>query len=539
MSEFMNNEKLIEKVEDYASKVFFYCVKRCNNRMDAEDLSQTILLEIIQNINKGAQIDNMDYYVWGVCKNQFNMYLRKTIKDRSKIEYAKDINVSDNSLSALDKIIEDEKIKKINGAIKLLSKDYAQILYAYYIEDKTLKYIAEELNMPLGTVKKRLFTIRKKLKEYLDMETLNGKKAYIPKMFASSASYNKVLPFDPHEIVKPLFIKNLLYHTYNNPCTIEELSIEMGMSKPYVEDVVNILLGVQYLIKDGNKYKANIAFLDKETVNKVRNGLTKYYDEYIDSVIEFATRNVENYRSKLIDKDISDGLLMWSLLMTIRSYIKEPKIKYTKHYGSGGLSFCMYEVSEMYDEKDYYISWNGFGNKNEFKLYGQAYPASAADYEGIPKIHNRIKFNKAATGFRENANIFSNIVFNNLEYDKLEKPLKKEVDNAIELNYLKVENNILKVVVPMMEEEDFENFKWIILEDSTLNEEFLNLYNRAKELVTKEIPDYLEQESNCLVHSIINDLRTRILLKADKLNLLDYDEKHPYFVYNMLLVKCK
>lgn len=138
--------------------------------MDAEDLSQTILLEIIQNIDKGAQIDNMDYYVWGVCKNQYNMYLRKTIKNRKNIEYKEDIDELDKSLSPLDKLLEEEKIRRINQAIKLLSKDYAEILYAYYVEDKTLKFIAEELNLPLGTVGRRLSNIRQKLKEYLDVE---------------------------------------------------------------------------------------------------------------------------------------------------------------------------------------------------------------------------------------------------------------------------------------------------------------------------------------------------------------------------------
>ena len=73
----MNKNELKEKVVDYASKVFFYCVKRCNNRMDAEDLSQTILLEVINNIDKGARIENLDYYIWSICKNQYNMYLRK------------------------------------------------------------------------------------------------------------------------------------------------------------------------------------------------------------------------------------------------------------------------------------------------------------------------------------------------------------------------------------------------------------------------------------------------------------------------------
>ena len=146
----MNKDELKEKVVDYASKVFFYCVKRCNSRMDAEDLSQTILLEIIQNIDKGAHIDNLDYYIWGVCKNQYNMYLRKTIKDRNNLELKVDIDEKDNSKTALDEMLEDEKIRRMNQAIKLLSRDYAEILYAYYVEDKTLKFIAEELKMPLG-----------------------------------------------------------------------------------------------------------------------------------------------------------------------------------------------------------------------------------------------------------------------------------------------------------------------------------------------------------------------------------------------------
>ena len=179
----MNKNELKEKVVDYASKVFFYCVKRCNSRMDAEDLSQTILLEIIQKIDKGARIDNLDYYIWGVCKNQYNIYLRKTIKVRNILEYKEDIDDKDESPSALDEMLVDEKIRRMNQAIKLLSKDYAEILYAYYVEDKTLKFIAEEIKMPLGTVCRRLSDIRQKLKEYLDMEKLNGRKAYIPKEF--------------------------------------------------------------------------------------------------------------------------------------------------------------------------------------------------------------------------------------------------------------------------------------------------------------------------------------------------------------------
>jgi RNA polymerase sigma factor (sigma-70 family) len=536
----MNKNELKEKVVDYVSKVFFYCIKRCNNRMDAEDLSQTILLEIIQNIDKGAHIDNFDYYVWGVCKNQYNMYLRKTIKDRNNLELNDDIEKKDDSLSALDEILEDEKIRRMNQAIKLLSKDYAEILYAYYVEDKTLKFIAKELNLPLGTVKKRLFTIRQKLKEYLDMERLNGKKAYIPKTFASSASYPEKLPFDPHDVVKPLLFKNLLYHTFNNPCTLEDLSIEMGISLPYVEDIVNILLGVKYLIKDGNKYKSNIAFLDMETVQKVRLLLKEYYDEYVKEVISFAKDNIQNYRNKLVDNNISDGLLMWSLLMTIKSFTKQEEIKYTKKYGSYSLAFCMYEVTfSQCCNEDFYISQNGFGSKNDYRLYGFAYPASPSDYPDMPKIQNRIKYHSAGKGFTENASFFSKVAFNEVNFNELSRKLQEEVQNTlINLNYMRVDNNVLKLVVPMMNENDFEDFKWQILDNKKLEDSYSKLFNHAKELIIKELPDYLKDEYSFLVASVLGNDRTMILKEAERQGLLDFDEEHDYFVYNMLLVKC-
>ena len=61
----LNKNELKEQVVDYASKVFFFCVKRCNSRMDAEDLSQTILLEVLEAIDKGADVIIAGRYIIG------------------------------------------------------------------------------------------------------------------------------------------------------------------------------------------------------------------------------------------------------------------------------------------------------------------------------------------------------------------------------------------------------------------------------------------------------------------------------------------
>ena len=82
----MNNtindkDLLIEQLLEQMDKVFFYCVKRCNSRADAEDLSQDILLDIIVNINKGIKIENFDYYIWQICKNHYSKYVAKKVKE--------------------------------------------------------------------------------------------------------------------------------------------------------------------------------------------------------------------------------------------------------------------------------------------------------------------------------------------------------------------------------------------------------------------------------------------------------------------------
>lgn len=189
----MSENKFHKELEAYVDRVFFYCVKRCNTREDAEDLSQTILLEITIAINKGIIFNNFDYYIWAIVKNQYAKYQKRKILQREKMIPVEEgfLNAFDsNEKSVLNKIIDNEQFETLVAQMKLLSQDYSNILYGYYIEDKTLKVISEETNLPLGTVKNKLFTLRKKLKEVLKMERLPGKKAFLPKRFSTSMCGN-------------------------------------------------------------------------------------------------------------------------------------------------------------------------------------------------------------------------------------------------------------------------------------------------------------------------------------------------------------
>lgn len=533
----MNKDKSKEKVVDYASKVFLYCAKRCNSRMDAEDLSQTILLEVIQNIDKGAHIDNLDYYIWGVCKNQYNMYLRKTIRERNTIEFKEDIDDKDDSKTALDEMIEDEKIRRMNQAIKLLSKDYAEILYAYYVEDKTLKFIAEELNMPLGTVKWKLTEIRKKLKEYLDMEKLNGRKAYIPKSFQVVLSYDGELDFNPSKVVDTLLIKNLLYHSYGIECSIEDYSIELGISRPYIEEFVHRLEAKDFLIKrDNGKYLTNVAFIDKKERREIldygRNNITNFYN----AVIHYAKEKLEYYKSLLDETDAEDEHLMWSLICLIIASVEESfGCKTTKRKDGLRWDMILEETLDKLYQDEFFVSMNGTFNEiegHEMRIY--AFPSMHWKEDG--GASDVISYDSALTG-AFNLKVLHDILIKNKKFNEMDDDTKEKVKSYAEQGIFDIVENEIKVNIPVISTESGRMFAKKIIEDKQVVDAYKELYNGINMKVRSLIPLYLEKQTSFIIQATFNTVRSLILSRAFNEGIIKGDNTKEVFVYNGIIFK--
>jgi len=537
MNDNINKNELKEKVVDYASKVFFYCIKRIKSRMDAEDLSQTILLEIIQNIDKGARIDNMDYYVWGVCKNQYNMYLRKTIKDRNNLEFKENIDDADESKTALDVMLEDEKIRKMNQAIKLLSKDYAEILYAYYVEDKTLKFIAEELNMPLGTAKWKLAEIRKKLKEYLNMEKLNGKKAYIPKSFQVVQSYNGKLNFNPSKLIDSLLMKNLLYHSYGNECSIEDYSIELGIARPYIEEFVNKLESVDFLIKlENGKYLTNVAFIDKKERREIldygRNNIGKFYNV----VVDFAKENLPYYKSLLDYANVLDEHLMWSFIFIIISSIESNfSTNITKRKDGQCWDILLEETLDKLYDDEFFISMNGTVDKvegHQMMMYG--FPAN--HWKENVGASDVIAYGSALDG-EFNLKVLYDILVKNKKYDELDVDTKEIVNEYIENGFFDLNGNSIKINIPTMTVEDYKSLHKKIITNKKLIDSYQELHNNIYDKVSRLIPTYLVKQIPFIISAVFNTDRSIIITKAFDEGIIKDDKSRKKFIYNGFILK--
>lgn len=160
------------KLTNESSLLKNFALKLTRNSEDAGDLVQETYLKALRNQDKFADETNLRAWLMTIMKNIFiNGYNRNTKKNSiieekkqgilSNRTYYKNYNNAEMNIN----------VKQISKQIADL-KDEFRIPFIRHFEGFKYEEIAEELNVPVGTVKSRIFLARKKLMEGL--EDLNG-----------------------------------------------------------------------------------------------------------------------------------------------------------------------------------------------------------------------------------------------------------------------------------------------------------------------------------------------------------------------------
>lgn len=145
------------------SKLKSFAYTLTANREDAQDLVQDTVVKAISYRDKFADQTNLAAWLYTIMKNTFiNNYRRKkkgnTIIDGSKeLENLRVIN-SDGYGSPESKFRYDELSKGIEALPKELKHPFVQHMNGY-----KYKEIAQEMKLPIGTVKSRIFLARQEL----------------------------------------------------------------------------------------------------------------------------------------------------------------------------------------------------------------------------------------------------------------------------------------------------------------------------------------------------------------------------------------
>ena len=152
-------------VMELAGPIYGFALKRCACLQDAEDLSQEILLGAFTALKEREDIVDANRYVWTIAHNALTNYYRSGGAVYAEIPIQSRPDLADASKPELEEqLISDETTAKLYREIAYLSSLQRRIVTAYYFEHRKQAEIAEQLKIPVGTVKWHLFEAKRELR---------------------------------------------------------------------------------------------------------------------------------------------------------------------------------------------------------------------------------------------------------------------------------------------------------------------------------------------------------------------------------------
>lgn len=156
-----------DRIIGLQSNLLNFAYQLTSNRDQAQDLLQDTTLKALDNEDKYVDNVNFKGWIFTIMRNIFINNYRQTVRKATVIDQTEDLyhlNISQDS--GFNTPEGSYAVKEITVALNSFSDDY-RIPFNMFVAGYKYNEIAEKMNLPLGTVKSRIFFARKHLREQL------------------------------------------------------------------------------------------------------------------------------------------------------------------------------------------------------------------------------------------------------------------------------------------------------------------------------------------------------------------------------------
>ncbi|MDE5608503.1 MAG: RNA polymerase sigma factor [Muribaculaceae bacterium] len=163
----MSSKNFQTKLLDLQSNLLNFAYLLTSNRDDAYDLLQDTTLKALDNEDKYVDNVNFKGWVFTIMRNIFINNYRKVVRSATVIDQTEDLyHLNLPQDSGFETPEGSMAAQEITAAINSFSDEY-RIPFSMHVAGYKYNEIAEKMNLPLGTVKSRIFFARQKLQGML------------------------------------------------------------------------------------------------------------------------------------------------------------------------------------------------------------------------------------------------------------------------------------------------------------------------------------------------------------------------------------
>jgi RNA polymerase sigma-70 factor (ECF subfamily) len=155
-------------MEKYRESIYFMMLKMVKNQDDAEDLTMEAFGKAFNRLKQYSPNYAFSTWLFKIASNNSIDFIRKKRVKLTSMDNAfenKDgesvgIDVKCSELDPEEVAIKDQKNKMMRSVVDQLKPRYRDLIIKRYFEELSYDEIADDMKLPLGTVKAQLFRAR-------------------------------------------------------------------------------------------------------------------------------------------------------------------------------------------------------------------------------------------------------------------------------------------------------------------------------------------------------------------------------------------
>ncbi|MBT3385724.1 MAG: sigma-70 family RNA polymerase sigma factor [Prolixibacteraceae bacterium] len=166
----------------YKDSIYFMLLKMVNNRSDAEDLTLEAFGKAFKNIHQYSPTYAFSTWLFKIASNNCIDFLRRKKGVIISLESNNDqevnneqVKLKSKELNPEERLIRMQKAILLRRVVRRLKPRYQSLVELRYFREFSYEEIANELSLPLGTVKAQLFRAREMLFKMIDNSEIGEK----------------------------------------------------------------------------------------------------------------------------------------------------------------------------------------------------------------------------------------------------------------------------------------------------------------------------------------------------------------------------
>lgn len=329
----MKKHELLNMIdESLLDALYGYCYPRTRDSYAARELCSDIVYALVKTANTDGEIAEPYAFIWRVARNVYADYCKKRSESDAH-GYMGDPQDAFATIADEQEQDEDdnELLGRVHKRIAYLTRAYREVMIAFYLDGKPIAQIAKEQGVREDTIRQRLYSARKKLKDEVENMTQTNKPVALNHIDYYIVGTGNPWWGDPREgFYDRDLSQHVLHLCHRSPKTASEIAAELNVPTLYIEQELEILArgrnGEYGLLRrlDNGRYAINFVLLEKQTIEKA----IALYEAQLPMVADVIAKFIEQHKDEYLafpylNKEVDLNLILWQQIFWMSHALEE------------------------------------------------------------------------------------------------------------------------------------------------------------------------------------------------------------------------